>query len=67
VNYRVKFDSGQIKTFHITMLKKYYERENEEQSVQNKGQETNGESEGERMEKEEDENEEIAAAMGIVK
>jgi len=49
------------------MLKKYYERENEEQSVQNKGQETNGESEGERMEKEEDENEEIAAAMGIVK
>jgi len=27
VNYRVKFESGEEKTFHINMLKKYNERE----------------------------------------
>jgi len=28
VNYRVKFESGEEKTFYINMLKKYNEREN---------------------------------------
>ena len=27
VNYRVRFESGEEKTFHINMLKKYNERE----------------------------------------
>jgi len=27
VNYRVKFESGEEKTFHIKMLKKYNKRE----------------------------------------
>jgi len=26
-NYKVKFDGGQVKTFHINMLKRYNERE----------------------------------------
>jgi len=27
VNYRVKFESGEEKTFHINMLKEYHERD----------------------------------------
>ena len=57
MNYRVKFESGEEKTFHINMLKKYNERgdsveastnmavENNRQFTNN--EETNNEAEGE--------------------
>jgi len=57
VNYRVRFESGEEKTFHINMLKKYNQREDSDEApanmpVVNSGQftnieETNNEAEGE--------------------
>ena len=48
VNYRVRFESGEEKTFHINMLKKYNEREDSDEApanmlVVNSGQFTNNE------------------------
>jgi len=52
VNYRVKFESGEEKAFHINMLKKYNEREDSVEApanmpVVNSGQFTNNEADGE--------------------
>ena len=35
VNYRVRFESGEEKTFHINMLKKYNEREDSAEAPAN--------------------------------
>ena len=48
----MKFESGEEKTFHINMLKKYNEREDSDEApanmpVVNNGQITNDEAEGE--------------------
>ena len=59
VNYKVRFDTGQVKTFHINMLKKYHERESEESGEQTNAKRSETQND--------DENDEIiAAVMGIV-
>ena len=37
VDYKVEMASGKVKTFHINMLKKYYQREATDDKKQNKG------------------------------
>jgi len=59
VNYRVSFESGEEKTFHINMLKKYNEREDSAEApanmpVVNSGQFTNNEETNNEAEDEED-------------
>ena len=49
VNYRVRFESGEEKTFHINMLKKYNQREDSDEApanmpVVNSGQFTNNDN-----------------------
>jgi len=58
VNYRVRFSTGQEKTFHINMLKRYFEREDGSDHLSSQCSKPEDEKQ--------DEGEEIAAVMGIV-
>jgi len=65
-NYRVKFNSGQIKTFHINMLKKYYERESEVEEKQDSRQIGNGRNTQGEAENTDDSVDIVAAVIGVV-
>ena len=66
VNYRVKFNSGQVKTFHINMLKKYYERDSEVEEKQDSRPISNGENTQGEAENTDDSVEIVAAVTGVV-
>ena len=64
VNYRIRFATGQEKTFHINMLKRYIERDNDsEQSGKIKSK---SQVEEEVSEQDVEINESVAAVIGVV-
>ena len=71
VNYRIKFDDDQERTYHINMLKKYISRDDKNDRVgnlpdNNSVQQVSHEDKDEIKDNDDDSLEEIAAVMGIV-